>query len=147
MLLEGQMTVSLKSRLIATILIFSTVFFLAGCAAQQTRTQNLVTTEYFLQKAGFQELPVNLTTPKRQALLNSIPRGMITTFQKGGKNYYAYTDENAQRLYIGDPAAYQKYEALTHGRNLCERVVAPDSTKFWSCYQEYKALGGTKVAK
>ena len=145
------MTVSLQKSFIAILFLVLSAILFSSCATTTTprkeRIQNLVTTEYFLQKAGFQEWPVNDTTPKRAALLNSIPRGTITTFEKGGVTYHAYTDEHAQRLYIGDAAAYQRYEAMTHGRKLCEQVTAPDSTKFWSCYDEYKALGGTKVAK
>lgn len=144
------MTLSLQKSFIAILFLVLFAILFSSCATptpRKERIQNLVTSEYFLQKAGFQEWPVNDTTPKRKALLDSIPRGKITTFEKGGLTYHAYTDENAQRLYIGDAVAYQKYEAMTHGRKLCERVTAPDSSKFWSCYQEYKALGGTQLGK
>ncbi|MBI4795859.1 MAG: hypothetical protein HY790_08505 [Deltaproteobacteria bacterium] len=135
------MTVYLKDRFIAALLFLSLALFLAGCAGGQT-TQNLVKTEYFLEQAGFQRWDVNMTTPKRQALLNSIPRGKISTFERGGVTYHAYTDEAAQRLYVGDDAAYQKYLSMSKGRKLCERVVAPDSSQFWSCYDEYQTMGG-----
>jgi hypothetical protein len=126
-----------------TLLCIFLALLLAGCAATQERTQNLVTTEYFLQQAGFQMWAVNDTTPKRRALLDAIPRGKITAFEKDGvPNYYAYTDENAQRLYIGDDAAYQKYLTISKGRNLCEKVTAPNSSHFWSCYDEYQKRGG-----
>lgn len=128
-----------------SLLFIFLVLWLAGCAGVQNSqsTQNLVTTEYFLKQAGFQEWNVNDTTPKRQALLNNIPRGKITTFERNGvPNYYAYTDENAQRLYIGDDAAYQRYLHISKGRKLCERVTAPDSSQFWSCYDEYQKRGG-----
>ena len=144
------MTVSLQKSFIAILFLVLPAILFSSCATptpRQERIQNLVMSEYFLQKAGFQEWPVNETTPKRQALLNSIPRGKITAFTKGGVNYYAYTDEQAHRLYIGDSTAYQKYEAMTHGRRLCEQVTAPDSSKFWSCYNEYKSLGGTQLGK
>ena len=124
----------------ALLFIFLSLL-LSGCAGGQT-TQNLVMTEYFLQKAGFKQWDVNYTTPQRQALLISIPRGKITTFEKGGVNYYAYTDEAAQRLYVGDETAYQKYVSISQGRKLCERVTAPDSSQFWTCYDEYQKAGG-----
>jgi hypothetical protein len=131
-----------QSSFYPTLLFIFLALLLGGCAGAQTTTQNLVTTEYFLQQAGFQKWAVNDTTPKRQALLNNIPRGKITTFEKGGVTYHAYTDENAQRLYIGDDAAYQKYVSISQGRKLCERVTAPDSSQFWSCYDEYQKRGG-----
>jgi hypothetical protein len=135
------MTVYFKDRFIAALLFLPLALMLAGCAGGLA-TQNLVMTEYFLEKAGFQKWDVNDTTPKRQALLGSIPRGKITTFERGGVTYHAYTDEAAQRLYVGDDAAYQKYLSMSQGRKLCERVVAPDSSQFWSCYDEYQTMGG-----
>lgn len=128
--------------LIAVILLSFLALLLTSCAARQERIQDLVMTEYFLQKAGFQQWAVNDTTPKRQALLDSIPRGKITTFEKGGVTYHVYTDEAAQRLYVGDNAAYQKYVSMTKGKAYCERVTAPDSSQFWSCYNEYQKRGG-----
>ena len=125
----------------ALLLLVFLAIFLHGCAGGQT-TQNLVMTEYFLEKAGFQRWNVNDTTPERQALMNSIPRGKITTFEKRGGTYHVYTDEAAQRLYVGDDAAYQKYVSISQGRKLCERVVAPDSSQFWTCYDEYQKGGG-----
>lgn len=141
------MTVALQARLIATLLFLFPALLLTGCATRQERVQDLVTTEYFLDKAGFQQWPVNDTTPKRQALLYNIPRGKITTYYREGVTYYAYTDEKAQRLYVGDAAAYQRYLAMSQGRRMCERVTAPDSSQFWSCYDEYKALGGLQGGK
>ena len=130
-----------KDSLSAALLLILLAILVNACAGGQT-TQQLVTTEYFLTKAGFQKLDVNETTPKRQALLDSIPRGKITTYQRDGETYYAYTDEAAQKLYIGDETAYQNYLVMTKGRQLCERVVGPDSVKFWSCYDEFQKSGG-----
>jgi len=124
----------------ALLLLAFLALLLPGCAGGPA-TQDLVMTEYFLEKAGFEKWAVNDTTPKRQALLNSIPRGKITTYEKGGVTYHAYTDEAAQRLYVGDDAAYQKYVSISQGRKLCERVTAPDSSQFWTCYDEYQKAG------
>jgi hypothetical protein len=136
------MTISFRNKIFAAFLFSVLALLFTGCASRQAATQNLVMTEYFLDKAGFQQWPVNDTTPKRQALLQSIPRATITTFKRDGQTYHAYTDEAAQRLYVGDEAAYQKYLSITQGRKLCQRVVAPDSSQFWSCYDEYQDLTG-----
>jgi hypothetical protein len=130
-----------KDSIYAALLFIVLALLLHGCAGGQT-TQQLVKTEYFLTQAGFQKWDVNMHTPKRQALLNSIPRGKITTFAKGGLTYHAYTDEGGQALYVGDDAAYQKYVSMSRGRKLCERVTAPDSSQFWSCFDEVQKGGG-----
>ena len=124
----------------AALLLISFTLFLNGCAGGQT-TQELVKTEYFLTKAGFQKWDITNDTPKRQALLMSIPKGKITTFEKGGVNYHAYADDAGQALYVGDDAAYQRYVSMSRGRRLCERVTAPDSSQFWSCYDEVQQHG------
>ena len=140
------MTVYFKDRLISAFLFSLLALLLAGCATEPA-TRNLVKTEYFLEQAGFEKWGVNDTTPKRQALLASIPREKIVTYRKDGVTYHVYTDVAAQRLYVGDETAYQKYLSMTQGRKLCERVVAPDSSQFWSCYDEYQTLGGGQRGK
>ena len=99
-----------------------------------------VTTEYLLTTAGFKRLEVNEDTPKRQALLNSIPPGKLTTFERGSEVYHAYADEGSSVLYIGDNAAFQRYLALGRHRKLCQRVPRTSQAKFWECMQEN--LGG-----
>lgn len=130
-----------KDRFSVGLLFIFFAVFLQGCAGGPA-LQNLVMTEYFLDKAGFEKWDVNDTTPKRQALVASIPREKIVTYRKDGVTYHVYTDVAAQRLYVGDETAYQKYLSISQGRKLCERVVAPDSTQFWSCYDEYQELSG-----
>jgi hypothetical protein len=138
---EDMMRVKSKDRLIAPLFWVLLALFLKACAGAPT-TQDLVVTEYLLEKAGFQKLVVNDTTPKRQALMENIPRGVISTYQRDGVTYHAYTDEAAQRLYIGDETAFQNYLVMSKGRKLCERVVGPDSAQFWSCYDEFQKSGG-----
>jgi hypothetical protein len=135
------MTACFKDRFIAAFFFTFLALLTVGCATEPA-TRNLVMTEYFLEKAGFQKWDVNDTTPKRQALLESIPREKIVTYRKDGETYHVYTDVGAKKLYVGDEVVYQKYLSITQGRKLCERVVAPDSTQFWSCYDEYQTLSG-----
>jgi len=130
-----------KDSIYAALLFIFAALLLHGCAGGQN-TQQVVRTEYFLQEAGFQKWDVNMETPKRQALLNSIPKGKITTFEKGGLTYHAYADEGGQALYVGDDAAYQKYVSMSRGRKLCERVTTPDSSQFWSCFDEVQKPRG-----
>ena len=129
----------------AFLLVLFTWLF-CGCAGGQS-TQQLVVTEYFLKDAGFKPWDVNDTTPKRQALLQAIPRGKIITFRGDGEVYYVYADEGSKTLYIGDAAAYQKYLSLAKGRQLCERLDAPNSVPFWSCFDDLKKSGGAQGGK
>ncbi|MCX5888949.1 MAG: hypothetical protein NTY36_05785 [Deltaproteobacteria bacterium] len=129
----------------AFFLVLCTLFF-SACAGGQG-TQHLVVTEYVLTDAGFKAWEVNDTTPKRQAMLDAIPRGKITTFSGDGEVYHVYADEGSKTLYVGDEAAYQKYLSLAKGRQLCERVDAPNSVAFWSCFDDVKQPGGGQGRK
>ena len=128
---------------------------LAGCAGggetlQQTGGQTLsqeVTTEYLLTKAGFQKWDINQDTPKRQALLAALPPGKISTYQRNGQTYHAYTDVGSNKLYVGDEAAYQRYLSLSGQRKLCERVTGPNQEQFWKCMEESPQSGGSKPAR
>jgi hypothetical protein len=121
------------------LILFTILFY--GCAERQAAFQDQVTTEYMLTKAGFQQYKPNMETPKSQALLSALPSGQITTFMANGRAYHAYPDKLSNTLYIGDQTAYQNYVALAKGKNLCQRVDAPNSAGFWSCFQELQAGG------
>jgi hypothetical protein len=112
-----------------------------GCAGAQT-TQNRVVTENLLTQAGFKPYQSNMETPKLAALLLAIPKGQITTFKAGTRVYHAYPDERTNTIYVGDQAAYQKYLKLAHGRNVCTRVTAQNSSAFWGCMDEMQKTGG-----
>ena len=67
----------------------------SACAGGQT-TQQVVITEYLLTDAGFKPYEVNDETPKRQALVNSLPPGRISTFIADGTPYHVYVDEKSR---------------------------------------------------
>jgi hypothetical protein len=124
----------------AICLIFFTIL-VCSCAERQAALRDQVTTEYLLNKAGFQPYKPNMETPKSQALLDALPSGQITTFNANGIPYHAFPDKLSNTLYIGDQTAYQNYVALAKGKNLCQRVDAPNSAGFWSCFQELQKGG------
>ncbi len=129
-----------KERLIAAILLVLFALPLCGCAGSET-TQNRVVTEYILREAGFAKLEVNDTTPKRQALMDAIPKGQFTAYNTDGKKYYVYKDEPSRALYFGDEAAYQKFASLVGDKRLCQSMDATQSAPFWSCFQEFQKPG------
>jgi hypothetical protein len=132
-----------KEGFYATILLVSLALFLGGCSGVQTSTQEQVINEYLLTQAGFKQMAVNETTPKRQALLNITPRGQFLAYRVEGAKWYVYGDQNTHTLYLGDEAAYQRYAAKVKDKRLCQSLDASDSTPFWSCYQEMQS-GGKK---
>ncbi len=135
------MTKRRQAEFYAAFFLILVTWVFSACAGGQG-TQHLVVTEYLLKDAGFKPWEVNDTTPKRQAILNSSPRGKIVTFKGEAGVYHVYADEGSKTLYVGDAAAYQKYLVLSKGRQLCERVDATSSAAFWSCFDEAKAPGG-----
>jgi hypothetical protein len=138
-----------RTRFIGAISFILATVLMNGCAGGgqtlvETGGQTLphaVTTEYLLSTAGFKRLAVNEETPKLQALLNNIPPGKLFTYTRNGDVYHAYADEGSKALYIGDDAAYQRYEALARGRNLCVRAPGTNQVQFWGCMQEYQERG------
>ena len=120
---------------------------LYGCAGGQLSDggqplQAVVIDEYMLTKAGFTPYKPNMETPKTQALLDALPSGQVTTFTGNGKIYHAYPDKRSNILYVGDQDAYDKYVSMAQGKKVCQRVDAPDSSGFWSCFQELQQKGG-----
>lgn len=110
-----------------------------GCASYGPTTEETVVTSNLLEQAGFKKLPVYQEyTRSRAALMNNIPIGQITTFEKGGSTYYVYNDEKFNTLYIGDELAYQRYQSLAHGQKVCQVVKGASGEQFWSCMQEYE---------
>lgn len=119
---------------------------LGGCITGAP-TQREVTTEYLLTSAGFQRLEVNMETPKRQALLDNLPPGKISTYLRNGEVYHAYPGQDGKSLFIGNEGAYQNYLALSRGRQVCERVSGANQVAFWGCMEEQQqggARGGGK---
>jgi PBP1b-binding outer membrane lipoprotein LpoB len=129
----------------AIIFIFFTML-LNGCAGGQT-SQQVVSPLYMLTTSGFQAWDVNDQTPKRQALMNSIPGGKIVAYTGEGAAYYVYADTNSNTLYVGDEATYQKYLSMTKGKQLCERMEGQNQQEFWGCFVEFQAVGAQPRAK
>jgi hypothetical protein len=130
------------SRLWAALALILFTLPVYGCAGGQS-LQQVVTTEYLLKTAGFQTWDVNMETSKRAALLNYLPKGTISTYIRDGVVLHAYPDENSNKIYVGDEAAYQKYLSLAQGKQMCQRVTGENNVQFWSCMDDYQQ-GGVK---
>ena len=123
----------------ASSLILFTIM-ISGCLGGQTLQQD-VTTEYLLSSAGFQKLDVSYVDAKREALMEALPIGKISTYMRDGQVYHAYVDGTSRNIYIGDEAAYQRYLVLAGDRKVCERVTGANQVQFWSCMEGYQQPG------
>jgi hypothetical protein len=81
---------------------------LSGCAAiEQANRQN---TERLLSAAGFQPVPAN--TAARRESLASLPPYKVQRKLRGDEFHYVYADPEQNLVYIGNQAAYGKYQEL-----------------------------------
>lgn len=79
-----------------------------GCAAIQKAEHK--SNEQLLAAAGFRVLPAN--TPERQQSLASLKPYTIQRTIRGDKVYYVYPDTKGAFAYIGDQAAYSRYQNI-----------------------------------
>ncbi len=126
----------------AIILLLLLPVLLTSCAgAISQNTPNKVINEYMLTSAGFAKLDVNDTTPNRQALWDASMPGQFITYYVGDRKYYVYADNMTKALFVGDEAAYQKFQTKVGDKKLCQSLDATDYSAFWSCYQEFQKGG------
>ena len=92
----------------AILLLPLLALFFTGCAAiEKANRQN---TERLLAAAGFQPHPAN--TAERRESLVSLPPYKVERKLRGGEFYYVYADPEQNLAYIGNQAAYGKYQEL-----------------------------------
>jgi hypothetical protein len=129
-----------KSARLAPAIFLLVAILVTGCVGEQVLQQE-VTTEYLLTSSGFQKWEVNEKTPARQALLDGLPAGQISTYKRDGQVYHAYPDNFSKVIYVGDEAAYQRYQSLAQGRKMCRRVTGANQVQFWSCMEDFQQTG------
>jgi len=139
---ENVMLTRKIKRFNAAILLLLLPVLLNACAGVVGQpASNTVINEYMLTEAGFGKLDVNDTTPNRQALWDASMPGKFITYYVGGRKYYVYAERVSNALFIGDEAAYQRFQTKVGDKNLCQALDATDSSAFWSCYQEFQKGG------
>jgi len=93
---------------------------LAGCASMESASQ-----ESLLQSAGFQARTP--TTAKQKAAYAALPAYQVHKGAMKGRTIYAYKDEKAGVVYIGNKAQYAQYQQLAANAKLKEeKQVAHD---------------------
>jgi len=84
--------------------------FLAGCAAAPSSSPPK-SQDDLLTAAGFASYVAN--TPQSLAYLKTLPPQEIVQHRyKGVNRYLVCTDQNSRACYVGDEAAYQRYQNL-----------------------------------
>ena len=81
-----------------------------GCATNGTQKTDLLTA------AGFKL--VNADTPKKQELLNTLPKGQLSLVTWKGKTFYVQPASAPNQAYVGTPAEYQTYQQLRLAKQL-----------------------------
>jgi hypothetical protein len=83
-----------------------------SCATTSSTTQ----TTDMLTAAGFKL--VTADTPKKQELLNTLPKGQLSLITWKGKSFYVQPAASANQAYVGTPAEYQTYQQLRLAKQL-----------------------------
>jgi hypothetical protein len=94
------------------------LFAFAGCAAMESASQ-----ESLLQKAGFQSRTP--TTAKQKAAYAALPAYKLHKGTREGRTIYAYKDEKAGVVYLGNQAQYAQYKQLAVNAKLKEEQITP----------------------
>ena len=95
-----------KAGWLGTVLTLAALTALGGCAAQNAREM-----DGMLAAAGFQVRPA--TTPERLQQLKTLKPRTLIQMEKNGSPYWVVADPTVcQCLYVGNQAAFQRYEQL-----------------------------------
>ncbi len=97
-----------------------------------------------LAQAGF--TPRTADTPKRLAYLNSLPPGKVVQQNYKGKIHYVVRpDTSTNQCYVGDEAAYQRYQQLSLQQNISteRRAVSEQrwDPEYWTLYAASQGAG------
>ena len=120
------------------------VIVLSGCAAIEQA--NRANTERILSAAGFQPTPAN--TEARQKSLAALTPYKIERKLRNSEFYYLYAVPDQNLVYIGNQAAYGKYQELLIQQEIANanlsaaqiNLSAADQWNDWACWGNPAAL-------
>jgi hypothetical protein len=110
---------------------------LAGCAAVPSSSQPR-SQDDLLTAAGFTSYTAK--TPESLAYLKTLPPQEIVQHRYQGTNrFLVCTDQNSRACYVGDEAAFQRYQSLAaqeelaaKQRNVSQERWDPEATQLWA---------------
>ena len=99
-------------RMALAVMIAALGFFLAGCATGSGGAGGSAGgQEDLLKRAGFKLYTAN--SPKKLNYLNTLPLNqVVANLYHGHVHYLVRTNPKAPQCYIGDKAAYERYQQL-----------------------------------
>ncbi len=111
--------------------------FLVGCATPPSGSP-AKSQDDLLTAAGFTSYMAN--TPQSLAYLKTLPPQEIVQHRyKGTNRYLVCTDQNSKACYVGDEAAYQRYQNLANQADIAasKRTVKeerwdPEALQLWA---------------
>ena len=112
---------------------------LAGCAgAPSSSSSSPKSQDDLLTAAGFTSYMAK--TPKSLAYLKTLPPQEIVKHTYQGTNrFLVCTDQNSKACYVGDEAAYQRYQNLANQediaarkRNVSQERWDPEALQLWA---------------
>ncbi len=119
---SSQNQVGLSNLVLASLVAaFCGLMALAGCATMEAPSQ-----ESLLQKAGFQSRTP--TTAEQKAAYARLPAYQLHRGTLKGRTIYAYKDEKAGVVYLGNEAEYAQYKQLAVNAKLKEEQFTPAQT-------------------
>jgi hypothetical protein len=115
------------------IIIAVMTIFLGGCAIAPYGHAGRSQSE-LLREAGFTAYTPK--SPEKVAYLNTLPaRKVVSNKYQGQTHYLVCTDPDSKQCYLGDRAAYQRYQQLAIQESIAEdrRKVAEEHSdpEFW----------------
>jgi hypothetical protein len=117
-------------RLTLTIIGAAALLALApGCATTSTTSSTDM-----LTAAGFKLMTAD--TPKKQAILNTLPKAQLSLITYKGKSFYVQPAAAANQAYVGTPTEYQSYQQLRLAKqmsndNLVAAQMNQDAMTSW----------------
>jgi hypothetical protein len=126
-------------RLRYIVMLVAIGFFLTGCATPPSGVPGAGASQTdLLQQAGFKVYTAN--TPKKIAYLNTLPAKVVVSNQYQGQTHYLVrTDPNSQQCYVGNLAAYQRYQQLAAQASIAQEQRQasaqrwdPEATQMWA---------------
>jgi hypothetical protein len=115
------------------IMIAVVSIFLLGCAVAPSGRAGRSQAD-LLQEAGF--TPYTPRTPEKLAYLNTLPaKKVVSNKYQGQVHYLVCTDPDSKQCYLGDKAAYQRYQQLAIQESIAEeqRKISEEHSdpEFW----------------
>lgn len=119
--------------LLAAVLVIALVGCAAAPSSSQPRSQ-----DDLLTAAGFTSYTAK--TPESLAYIKTLPPQEIVQHRYQGTNrFLVCTDQNSRACYVGDEAAFQRYQSLAaqeelaaKQRNVSQERWDPEATQLWA---------------